>query len=62
MYGALAGSMALIVLYAVTQKGASDRIGAAGGIAATIARRLISPQFAGIPQRAALTKQANQGK
>lgn len=58
MWGFVGGSMALIVLYAVTQDKAAARIGDAGGVASKWLAHFISPNYAGIPQRSALTKQA----
>jgi hypothetical protein len=48
--GFAAGTIGLIVLYVLTQRGASDRVSSAGGIIANTIRRLGSPDIAGIPQ------------
>lgn len=50
--GALAASLVLIVLYTVSQKGASSRLGEAGGIFTKGLKRLFDPSVAGIGNHA----------
>ena len=50
--GALAASLVLVVLYTISQKGASSRIGEAGGVFTTGLKRLFDPTVAGIGNHA----------
>lgn len=52
MRGFFVGSLALIVIYTVVQKGASDKISSGGGALIGLARRALSPSVAGVPDRA----------
>lgn len=51
MYGILGGSLALIMLYVALQPNSANAAQAGGNALAAGARRLLSPNVAGIPQR-----------
>ncbi|GAA4699803.1 hypothetical protein [Phytohabitans rumicis] len=51
MGGFLAGGLALIVFYAVLQPGGAAAAEAGSNVVAQAARRAISPDVAGVPQR-----------
>jgi hypothetical protein len=46
--GIVVGTLALSVLYVISQRGASDRVAEGGGLVVAGMRRLLSPQVAGI--------------
>lgn len=48
--GFLAGTIGLIVLYVVTERGASGRLATGGDIITTFIRRIGSPDIAGVRQ------------
>jgi len=52
MRGALAGSLALIILYVAVQPGTSSKVAASGGPLIRGFQRFMSPTTAGIPTRA----------
>jgi hypothetical protein len=51
MRGFIVGSLALIAVYAVLQKGAADRIGSGGNALVGLARRFFDASVAGVPDR-----------
>lgn len=51
----LAGSLALIVVYAAVQAGTAGKVEQGGGLIVRGLRRAISPAVAGVPQRASYT-------
>jgi hypothetical protein len=53
MRGFAAGSLTLIVLYVLLQQGSADKVAGGGNLAAALIRRALSPEVAGVPDRAA---------
>lgn len=51
MRGFVIGSLALVVLYALLQPGAADRVGQGSNVLVSGMRRILSGDVAGIPQR-----------
>ncbi|HET6215347.1 MAG TPA: hypothetical protein VFE14_20950 [Micromonosporaceae bacterium] len=56
MGGFLAGSLVLIVLYVLVQPGAASKVESASGLSLTALRHALSPEVAGISNRAARAK------
>lgn len=51
MRGFVAGTLALVVLFAVTQRKAAERTGAAADLIGRALYRALSPEVAGVPDQ-----------